>query len=79
MAEKREVDTAQPPLSPTLGDNSPPSNDMNEPDAPKKRLNGGLEAWLSVLAGFCVFVNSWWVYFKSKCFFIVITITIGAS
>jgi hypothetical protein len=21
--------------------------------------NGGLHAWLSVLAGFCVFVNSW--------------------
>lgn len=21
--------------------------------------NGGLEGWLSVLAGFCVFVNSW--------------------
>jgi hypothetical protein len=21
--------------------------------------NGGLQAWLSVLAGFCVFVNSW--------------------
>jgi hypothetical protein len=22
--------------------------------------NGGLEAWLSVVAGFCVFVNSWY-------------------
>lgn len=23
--------------------------------------DGGLEGWLSVLAGFCVFVNSWYV------------------
>ncbi|KAJ5613024.1 hypothetical protein N7510_006218 [Penicillium lagena] len=28
-------------------------------EAAPKRLNGGLEAWLSVLACFCVFVNSW--------------------
>lgn len=25
----------------------------------KPRINGGLQAWLSVLALFCVFVNSW--------------------
>lgn len=24
--------------------------------------NGGLEGWLSVLAGFCVFVNSWYLH-----------------
>ncbi|KAJ6072818.1 hypothetical protein N7467_010903 [Penicillium canescens] len=59
MSEKSEVDGAQPPLNPTLGDNSPSNNEGTEPDLPKKRLNGGLDAWLSVLAGFCVFVNSW--------------------
>ena len=31
-------------------------------EQPKKRVNGGLDAWLNVLAGFCVFVNSWLVY-----------------
>lgn len=59
MSDKREVDGAQPPLNPTLGDNSPLNNEGTEPDLPKKRLDGGLDAWLSVLAGFCVFVNSW--------------------
>lgn len=29
-----------------------------EPVAPVP--NGGFQAWLSVLAGFCVFVNSWY-------------------
>lgn len=28
-------------------------------DCAKPIPNGGLQAWLSVLAGFCVFVNSW--------------------
>lgn len=28
-------------------------------DAAKRRINGGTLAWLNVLAGFCVFVNSW--------------------
>jgi hypothetical protein len=59
MSEKSEVDGAQPPLDLTLGDNSPSNNEGTEPDLPKKRLDGGLDAWLSVLAGFCVFVNSW--------------------
>ena len=27
--------------------------------------DGGRDGWLSVLAGFCVFVNSW--YFNSQC------------
>ena len=30
-------------------------------DAAKRKINGGTLAWLNVLAGFCVFVNSWWV------------------
>lgn len=59
MSEKSEVDGAQPPLNPTLGDNSPHNNEGTETGLPKKRLNGGLDAWLSVLAGFCIFVNSW--------------------
>lgn len=33
-----------------------------EHDLPK-RVNGGLNAWLTVLAGFCIFVNSWLVPF----------------
>lgn len=28
-------------------------------DAARRRINGGTLAWLNVLAGFCVFVNSW--------------------
>lgn len=28
-------------------------------DAAKHRVNGGPQAWLSVLALFCVFINSW--------------------
>ena len=28
---------------------------------------GGLEGWLSVLAGFCVFVNSWYVHSIATC------------
>lgn len=30
-------------------------------DVAKPRVNGGLQAWLTVLALFCVFVNSWYV------------------
>ena len=26
---------------------------------PKRRIDGGTLAWLNVLAGFCIFVNSW--------------------
>lgn len=28
-------------------------------DAPNRRIDGGTLAWLNVLAGFCIFVNSW--------------------
>lgn len=34
------------------------SSELND-DHVKPIQNGGLQAWLSVLAGFCVFVNSW--------------------
>jgi hypothetical protein len=34
------------------------SNQLSH-DAAKRRINGGTLAWLNVLAGFCVFVNSW--------------------
>lgn len=30
----------------------------------KPKINGGLQAWLAVLALFCVFVNSWSVFAK---------------
>lgn len=34
------------------------SSQLND-DGAKRRINGGTLAWLNVLAGFCVFVNSW--------------------
>lgn len=34
------------------------SNQLSD-DGAKRRINGGTLAWLNVLAGFCVFVNSW--------------------
>jgi hypothetical protein len=34
-------------------------SDQLSDDAAKRRINGGTLAWLNVLAGFCVFVNSW--------------------
>lgn len=44
------------------------SNEHNEHQPPAEASperqpvpDGGLEGWLSVLAGFCVFVNSWYV------------------
>lgn len=36
------------------------SETLND-DVSHQNLNGGLQAWLGVVAGFCVFVNSWWV------------------
>lgn len=36
----------------------PAESDLEENDS-KPEINGGLEAWLTVLALFCVFVNSW--------------------
>jgi hypothetical protein len=45
------------------------NKDGKEYDIHKRRINGGLDAWLGVLAGFCVFVNSWLVnlYFELEC------------
>lgn len=34
------------------------SETLND-DVSHQNLNGGLQAWLGVVAGFCVFVNSW--------------------
>ncbi|KAJ5129486.1 uncharacterized protein N7515_005525 [Penicillium bovifimosum] len=53
MEEEKTCDGAQP--HPTPAD----SNNGKEYDIHKRRINGGLDAWLGVVAGFCVFVNSW--------------------
>jgi hypothetical protein len=34
-------------------------SNQSSDDGAKRRINGGTLAWLNVLAGFCVFVNSW--------------------
>ncbi|OQD61838.1 hypothetical protein PENPOL_c015G04124 [Penicillium polonicum] len=57
MRLTEKIHGAQPPLPPASG-NLAPEND-HEHEQPQKRVNGGLDAWLNVLAGFCVFVNSW--------------------
>jgi hypothetical protein len=54
-----KIDGAQPHLPPVPGNLTLDNEHENEP---QKRVNGGLNAWLDVLAGFCVFVNSWYVY-----------------
>ena len=59
MRSTEKIHGAQPPLPPASG-NLAPEND-HEHEQPQKRVNGGLDAWLNVLAGFCVFVNSWLV------------------
>lgn len=51
-----KIHGAQPHLPPVAGNLTPDNEHENEP---QKRVNGGLDAWLNVLAGFCVFVNSW--------------------
>lgn len=59
MDSQVEKTTAAGPQSTTttsLGNLAP--NTENEHEIPKN-LNGGLNAWLGVLAGFCIFVNSW--------------------
>lgn len=40
---------------------APPTTTEVNTDVAKPRVNGGLQAWLTVLALFCVFVNSWCV------------------
>lgn len=51
-----KIHGAQPHLPPVPGNLTSDNEHENEP---QKRVNGGLNAWLNVLAGFCVFVNSW--------------------
>lgn len=60
MGSTEEIHGAQPHLPPASGNLAPENH--HEHEQPKKRVNGGLDAWLNVLAGFCVFVNSWFVY-----------------
>jgi hypothetical protein len=60
MAEKAttpqyEADNVQPES--TVADQDQ-SNQLSH-DVAKLKINGGTLAWLNVLAGFCVFVNSW--------------------
>ncbi|CAI7655763.1 unnamed protein product [Penicillium discolor] len=57
MGSTEETHGAQPHLPPASGNLAPENH--HEHEQPKKRVNGGLDAWLNVLAGFCVFVNSW--------------------
>ncbi|KAJ5773095.1 hypothetical protein N7457_007991 [Penicillium paradoxum] len=54
--EKTRTDGAQPRTPSNL---APDSEHETELGLPAKTVNGGLNAWLTVLAGFCVFVNSW--------------------
>lgn len=50
-----EADNVQP--EPTVADSNQLSHLSD--DGAKRRIDGGTLAWLNVLAGFCVFVNSW--------------------
>lgn len=59
-AEKTATSPDQTQPAATLGDNVLQGLE-SEYELPEKRINGGLHAWLSVLAGFCIFVNSWYV------------------
>jgi len=58
QAEKTIPGGDQQPSTATL-DNSAPDIEYENEELPRKKVNGGLDAWLSVLAGFCIFVNSW--------------------
>ncbi|KAF9889806.1 hypothetical protein FE257_006896 [Aspergillus nanangensis] len=53
-----EKDTPPPPEDPSSVEYPPPQQ-LEDAVQEKKLPNGGLEGWLSVLAGFCIFVNSW--------------------
>lgn len=61
--EKKAKDDDPQQRSPASGNLAPDNGLENDIEIPQKRVNGGLDAWLSVLAGFCVFVNSWLVSF----------------
>ena len=50
-----DADSVQPD-SPVGEENQ--SDQLGE-DGPTRRIDGGTLAWLNVLAGFCIFVNSW--------------------
>lgn len=50
-----ETEDAQPQSTPDEVNRSPEL----EGDDAKQKVNGGLQAWLSVLGLFCIFVNSW--------------------
>lgn len=52
-----DADTVQPDSMVGERDQS----DQLSDDGAKRRINGGTLAWLNVLAGFCIFVNSWCV------------------
>ncbi|KAJ5669787.1 hypothetical protein N7462_010857 [Penicillium macrosclerotiorum] len=64
MTEKATLSDPEnePDGTPTIpnGTEGTPASKL-ESDVEKPRVNGGLIAWLNVLAGFCVFVNSWGV------------------
>lgn len=58
MIEKGSLPETENPCSePTTAESARPTEFKN--DATNIKVNGGLKAWLSVLALFCVFINSW--------------------
>jgi hypothetical protein len=57
MTEKATTPEYEADNVPTVADQDQ-SNQLSH-DAAKRRINGGTLAWLNVLAGFCIFVNSW--------------------
>lgn len=60
QVEKASAAEPQSTTTTTLGNLVPnPENEHEHEQELPKILNGGLEAWLGVFAGFCIFVNSW--------------------
>jgi hypothetical protein len=60
QTEKTIPDGVEQPYStPTLGNTSAPNEHETENELARKQINGGLDAWLNVVAGFCIFANSW--------------------
>lgn len=56
MSGKEKTDHDHDDTQLSVGNQAPQPDD----DAfSKPRINGGLQAWLTVLALFCVFINSW--------------------
>ncbi|KAJ5173304.1 hypothetical protein N7492_005897 [Penicillium capsulatum] len=54
------VEMSKETVPPLDGNNAQPAESPDDDDS-KPRINGGLEVWLTVVALFCVFVNSWGV------------------